>query len=148
MSQYTLPQQPNGSGGETVVLYNQTIIAMADGSLTASTAIPITNFNGRGIMAFMNITAFIAGSGSTTYALKIKALNPLSTGSVIVIGGAAAQSATGVSTLCIYPGIAASAGANAQVNMGLPRDFQLVASLSAGATSKGVTLSLAYYLMF
>lgn len=148
MSHYVLPQQPNGSGGETVILYNQTIIAMASSSLTASTAIPITNFNGRGVMAFMNITSFAAGSGSTTYALKIKALNPLSTGSVVTLGGASPQSASGVSTLCVYPGIAASAGANAQVSMALPRDFQLVASLSSGATSKGVVMSLAYFLMY
>lgn len=147
MSFYTLPQQPNGSGGETVVIYNQTVIAMAASSLTGSTAVPITNFNGRGIMAWMQIDSFAAGSGSTTYALKLKVTNPLGGGNV-TLGGAPALSASGVSTLMIYPGITtATAVANTQLNIAVPRDLQIVASLSAGATSKGAVVSLAYMIL-
>lgn len=122
---------------------NTTQILMAASSLSASTAISITNFNGRGIFAIMNISSAFPGSASTTYALKIRVSNPLSAGSTIVLGSATPRSASGVSTLCIYPGIAASAGPNAQVSMGCPRDLQIVASLSTGATSKEVVMSLA-----
>jgi hypothetical protein len=143
MSQNTIQYYPNESGGEVPVFGNRAgVILMAATSLSASTAIPVTNWNGRGIMAFMNITSAFPGSASTTYALKVRAVNPLSAGTYVVLGSATPRSASGVSTVTIYPGIAASAGPNAQINMCVPRDIQIVASLSTGATSKEVVLSL------
>lgn len=134
---------PNESGGETVVFGNQAgVVLMASTSLSASTAIAVTNFCARGIMAFMNITSAFPGSASTTYALKVKAVSPLSVGATVVLAAATPRSASGQSTVMIYPGIAASAGVNCQVNCVLPRDIQIVASASLGATSKEVVLSL------
>lgn len=114
---------------------------MASSSISAATAIAVTNYNGRGIMAFMTITTAFPGSASLTYTLKVKAVNP-DTSATIVLGAAAARSASGVSILTIYPGIAASAGANAQVNMAVPRNLQVVASMSAAVASTNVAMSL------
>lgn len=119
-------------------------VDMAASSLSASTAISITNTNYAGIFAWMNVTSAFPGSASTTYTLKIKAVSPLSAGATIIIGAAAARSTSGMSSLVIYPGILNSAGANAQVSMVLPRELQIVASLSSGATSKEVVLSLGH----
>ena len=134
---------PNESGGEVVVFGNRAgTIIMASTSLSASTAVPVTNWTGRGIMAFMNITSAFPVSASTTYALKVKAIDPTAANSFVTIGAATPRSASGVSTVTIYPGIAVSAGVNCQVNMVCPRDIVIVASLSTGATSKEVVMSL------
>jgi hypothetical protein len=134
--------RPNGSGGEAVILgsFNETI--MASSSLSASTAITVTNNNFKGLTAYMRITSAFPGSASTTYALKVYAV-PVTGGSNILIGGATPRSASGVSSVTVYPGITVSAGVNAQVSMALPRDLSIVASLSTGATSKEDIMSLA-----
>lgn len=117
----------------------QTLLAST--SVSASTAISVTNHNARGIMAFMNISTGFPVSASLTYTLKIKAIDPV-TSATVVLGGAAARSASGLSTLVIYPGIATSAGANAQVSLAVPRNIQVVASMSAAVASTNVALSL------
>lgn len=138
-----LNSYPDESGGEQLVYGNRAgVVLMASTSLSAGTAIAVTNFGARGILAFMNITSGFPGSASVTYCLKVKAVSPLSVGATVVLAAATPRSASGQSTVMIYPGIAASAGVNCQVNCALPRDLQIVASASLGATSKEVVLSL------
>lgn len=113
-------------------------------ALTASANVtigPITNINASGGYFWLDI-ASLPGSASTTIALKIQATNPV-TGRFITIGGLAARGTSGNAAVVIYPGIAASAGsALAQVNMVLPRNLQVIASLSTGATSKDCVFSI------
>lgn len=113
-------------------------------ALTASATVsigPLTNINARGGVFFLDI-ASMPGSASTTVALKVKMVDPAA-GRQITIGTLAARASTGISALVIYPGIAASAGsALAQVNLMLPRTFNVVASVSAGATSKDCVFSI------
>ena len=144
MAAITIQAVPNESGGEVVVFGNRAgQIIMAATSLSASTAVPVTNWTGRGIMAFMNVSSAFPVSASTTYCLKVKAVDPTGPGNTYVtLGAATPRSASGVSTVCVYPGITVSAGVNCQVNMACPRDLVIVASLSTGATSKEVVLSL------
>lgn len=144
MAAITIQAVPNESGGEVVVFGNRAgVVIMAATSLSASTAVPVTNWTGRGIMAFMNITSAFPGSASTTYALKVKVVDPTGiAGTYVTLGAASPRSTSGVSTVTIYPGIAVSAGNNCQVNMVCPRDLVIVASLSTGATSKEVVMSL------
>jgi hypothetical protein len=125
----------------------QSVVAMPSSSLSASTAIPITNPGFPGIMAFMNITSAFPGSASTTYALKIKAVSPLSVGATVVLGNCTPRSASGQSVLVLYPGcqvFSATTGPISTFSIGVPRDIQIVASLSAGATSKEVVMSIGY----
>lgn len=129
---------------------HQERILMPSTSLSASTAIAVTNFAGRGAMFFMNITSAFPGSGSTTYALKVKAIMPNAVLSAVTIAACAPMSASGVSTLIIYPGAlrsstapsASTDAAMAVFGCPLPRTFNVVVSLSTGATSKEVTMSL------
>lgn len=132
----------NGSSYE-VIRQNLSQVLMAATSMSASTAIEVTNFNGRGIYAYMNITSAFPGSGSTTYTLKIQTIPPNASASGTVVAACPARSASGISTLCIYPGLLiASISAITISNMPLPRRFRVVASLSTGATSKEVVMSL------
>jgi hypothetical protein len=142
MSQYTLPQQPNGSGGETVVLYNQSIALLAATSVSASTAISITNFNATGIRAYMNVTGnFPPGSASTTIALKIQAVAP--DGTNVLLGGSTAKSVSGMTTVSIYRGATESTGiATSQFNRLLSRNMRILASISTAAASFGCILTL------
>jgi hypothetical protein len=159
MSQFD-PSVPNGVPPNSELWYNETTfdyvrnnvdkILMASSSLSASTAISVTNFNGRGIYAYMNITSAFPGSGSTTYTLKIKAIQPNALLSAQTIAAAPPMNASGCSILCIYPGASKTTGSNstsaianlAVASLPMPRNFQVVASLSAGATSKEVVMSL------
>ena len=117
---------------------------MASSSISATTAISVTNLNARGVMAIMNITTGFPASASLTYTLKIRAVDPASSATV-VLGAAAARSLSGVSTLTIYPGITTSAGANAQVSMAIPRRIDVVASMSAAVASTNVAMSLGLF---
>ena len=125
-------------------------VLMASSSLSASTAISVTNFDGIGAMFFMNITSAFPGSASTTYALKVKMVVPNNTALTITLGATTPMSASGTTTLCIYPGAlrsstapSASTDANLAVfGCPLPRAFNVVASLSTGATSKEVVMSI------
>jgi hypothetical protein len=129
---------------------NTDLVLMASSSLSASTAIAVTNFNGRGIFAYMNITSAFPGSASTTWALKLKAIQPNATASAVTLAACFPASASGAYVLCVYPGASkatASGSTSAQANLAVaslpvPRNFQIVASLSTGATSKEVVMSL------
>ena len=74
-------------------------ILMASSSVSASTAISVTNFDGIGAMFFMNITSAFPISASTDADLAV-------------------------------------------LGCPLPRTFNVVASLSTGATSKEVVMSI------
>ena len=138
----------NGSGFESM-RQNLSQVLMASSSLSASTAISVTNFNGRGVYAYMNITSAFPGSGSTTYTLKIKSIPPNATASAFTIAAAAPRSASGMSVICMYPGAIIGTASSTVVHSGLPvpRDFQVVASLSSGATSKEVVMSLGLHIL-
>jgi hypothetical protein len=148
MSQQVVINTINGLGSETTVASNcMGTVAMPATSLSASTAIAITNWNAQGIIAFMNITSAFPGSASTTYCLKIKAVSPLSTGATVVLGACTPRSSSGQSVLMLAPGIqvfSATTGPISTFSIGVPRDIQIVASASLGATSKEVVLSLGY----
>jgi hypothetical protein len=126
--------------------YNFEEVLMASTSLSASTAIAVNNFTGRGLYAFMNITSAFPGSGSTTYTLKIKLVPPNATASAVTLCAAPARSASGMVVLCVYPGaVVGSASATTGIThcgFPLPRSFQVIASASFGATSKEVVMSL------
>lgn len=125
-------------------------ILMASSSLSAGTAISVTNFAGRGALFYMNITSAFPGSGSTTYTLKIQLRQPNAVNSAVTLCACAPMSASGVSTLVVFPGaLRSSTAPSTSVNaalavMGcpLPRNFSVVVSLSTGATSKEVVMSL------
>lgn len=118
-------------------------VLMASSSLSASTAISVTNFYGRGAMFFMNITSAFPGSASTTYTLKIKTAMPNATASSAVLCACSPRSASGAVVLVVYPGAALTQGAALTVaGFPLPLNFTVVASLSTGATSKEVVMSL------
>lgn len=125
---------------------NTSQVLMAASSISASTAISVTNFNGRGMYAFMNITSAFPGSGSTTLALKVKFIPPNASSSAVTMVASAAQSASGMTVLCVYPGLTTGSGSAATnvttLGLPLPRDFQIVASYSSAAASAALTVSL------
>lgn len=130
---------------------NLSQVLMASSSISASTAISVTNFNARGIYAYMNITSAFPGSGSTTLALKIKAIPPNATASTMTIAAVAARSASGQVAICMYPGaIAGSASADALITTSgrpVPRDFQVVASYSSALANPALTLSIGMHVI-
>ena len=140
----------NGSAFESL-RGNTAEILMASSSLSASTAIAVTNFSGRGIYAYMNITSAFPASGSTTYTLKVKTIPPNATASGTTIAACPPRSASGMTTLCIYPGavVGSNSAGTAITHSGfpLPRDFRVVASLSSGATSKEVVMSIGIHVI-
>jgi len=151
------PRVPAGTPDQANLLYNesadtfvvgranQSRVLMASTSISASTAVAFTNHNARGVVAFMSISSAFPGSGSTTYTLKVKMTDPAS-GNVVTLAAAPPRSASGTDALVVYPGaIAGSASAGATVTrsgMPAPRDITVTASLSSGATSKEVVMSL------
>lgn len=141
----------NGSGYE-MVRQNTAHVLMTSRSLSASTAISVTNFNARGLIAFMNITSGFPTSGSTTYALKVKMIPPNSTASAVTIAASPPRSASGMVTLVVYPGVTIGSASGAGTlttysGFPLPRDIQVVASASLGATSNTVVMSLGMFLI-
>lgn len=124
---------------------NQTAVAvLAAGTvLSASTAVSVGNLGCRGGLFMMDITSF-PGSASTTAALKITVVDPIG-GRTATLATRAAVSATGQALLMVYPA-PLSASAGAQVGI-LPRTFNVKVSVSTGAASGGVTLSLTRWLV-
>jgi len=118
---------------------NQTAVSLlASSSLSAGTAVVgISNLGCRGAIFLVNVTA-IPGSASTTIALKLRASDPNSANK-FVFAARGPISATGLAGFMVYPGISASA---AGVSSVLPRTFDALLSLSTGATSKEVVLSM------
>lgn len=113
-------------------------VLRANSTASASVTITDTNYDARGLLVFFNI-ATLPGSASTTFALKVQAIDPV-TSATYLLCGQAARSATGMSTLLIYPG--ATAAANSATSMSVPRNIQFLISMSSAAASKGATLSL------
>lgn len=141
----------NGSGYE-LVRQNTAQVLMSSRSLSASTAISVTNHNSRGLIAFMNITSAFPGSGSTTFALKVKMVPPNATASAVTIAATAPRSTSGMVTLVVYPGVTIGSASGASTlttysGFPLPRDIQVVASASLGATSNTVVMSLGMFLI-
>lgn len=114
---------------------SQTLLAVGT-ILSASTAVTVTNFGCRGAIFTLDIASF-PGSASTTVALKINVIGPGARTQTIATR--ATLSTSGMSVLVVYPGISASAGG---VSSPLPKTFSVQLSLSTGATSKEVALSL------
>ena len=123
---------PPGSFSRVV---SQTVAQSA--SVTAGTNYSLVNDFGRGIIAFFTIHSLPA-SGSTTAALKIRAVDPVTGGFSNLLAGAA-RSASGTTVMMVGPGISTSA---LGVPALLPRDLNLLLSLSTGATSKDVVYSI------
>ena len=121
---------------------NTNKVLLAATSVSASTAISVTNFNARGVIGFMNVTGnFPPGSASTTIALKIQAVAP--DGTNVLLGGTTAKSISGMSTLSIYPGLSESSGiTTSRFNMICPRNLRILASISTAAASFGCVLTL------
>lgn len=113
---------------------NQTAVAILSGTVSASTATAVQNFSCRGGLFILDITS-LPGSASTTVALKLMTTNPRTA----TFATLAALSSTGTVMLTVYPGVAESAGMRSAP---LPRNFTARLSLSTGATSKEVALSL------
>lgn len=146
MSQFD-PRQPPSPGG-----VNTGDVLLAAASISASTAISVTNFDGTGIYAYMNVVSGMPpGSASVTIALKIKSIPPNATASAVTIASTPVVSATGTVVLCMYPGAAAGSGSAAALvttcGRPLPRDFQVVASISSGAASFGCVVSLGMHVI-
>lgn len=114
---------------------NQTATAIvASSTISASTAVAVNNLGCRGALFVLDVTA-IPGSLSTSIALKLNVTSPRTA----TFASRATVSASGEVVFMVYPGISASAGG---VSCPLPRNFSVQLSLSTGATSKDVTLSL------
>lgn len=121
---------------------NTNQVLLASTSVSASTAISVTNYNACGIMAFMNVTGnFPPGSASTTIALKIQAVAP--DGTNVLLGGSTAKSVSGMTTVSIHPGLSESTGiSTSYFNRVLPRSLRVLASISTAAASVGFLLTL------
>lgn len=146
------PSIPSGApvpiGTSINVNYNETSfdfqrnniskVLKASASASASVTITDTNYDAKGLIAFFNI-AQLPGSGSTTIALKIRAVDPV-TSALYTIATQAARSATGMSTMLVYPG--ATAAANSATSHAAPRDLSFLLSMSSAATSNGSVFSL------
>lgn len=117
---------------------NVSKILKSSATASASVTVTDTNYDARGLIAFFNI-ATLPGSLSTTIALKIRAVDPV-TGGLYTLATQAARSATGITTLVIYPG--AASAVNSSTSMVAPRDLSFLLSMSSAAASKGPVFSL------
>ena len=131
--------------GNNNSIQNSNLNLAASQSVSASTSFTFTNWYGDGLIASFNVHS-IPGSASTTLALKIQALNPVS-GDFFTIASTNARSATGVSNLQISPFMAAASagGIQTQVQSLVPKDLRALVSLSTGATSKECVFSLSVH---
>ena len=109
----------------------------ANSTASASVAITDTNYNGRGVVVYFTINTFPV-SLSTTLALKIQSVDPVS-GNFFTILAGAARSVTGTTVMMVGPNISPSA---LGISSYLPRDLRFLVSQSSGATSKDVTFSI------
>ena len=121
---------------------SQTI--MAASSVSASTAVLVTNTNGRGIIAWMEITSGLPpGSASVTIALKVQMVAPVGTNRFKTLATSGPGSASGSFAVAIYPGMSSTAVTGVSFNAGIvPRDLRILASISSAAASFGCVMAL------
>lgn len=100
-----------------------------------ATSTTITNPNYRGVRVGIDVTAISGTSPSLT--VSIVGVDPV-TGSTFTLLQSAAISATGYSTLLVYPGITATA--NETADNVLPFNWQITAAI--GGASPSVTASI------
>lgn len=113
-----------------------TALASAARTATTSTA-DITNHRGRGVIAWLNVTAV---PSVETLTFTIQGKEPVS-GAYYTILASTASATTGLVTLEVGPGTTAAANVRAAVQ--LPRVFRLTVTHSA---SGSFTYSVAYCL--
>lgn len=98
---------------------------------TTATGTTITNFNARGLLLFVNVTAI---GGTPTLVVRLQAQDPVSLNWVDIPGAATATISTVSTTmLTMYPG--APATANVSVNGPLPRVFRAAWVIGGGTPS-------------
>jgi hypothetical protein len=100
---------------------NVTLLASATRTSTTSSA-DQTNYNGRGVLVYLNVTA-ASGTGGLT--LTIQAKDPV-TGTYQTLNSApTAVTATGFKTYELYPGAATTGGLTQAVQQPLPRTWRV-----------------------
>lgn len=121
---------------------NQTATALlaANTLLAASTAVAVTGNQCKGALFVLAVDA-VPASASTTIALKINIIDPVSTRTA-TFASRAAVSASGVAVLMVYPGVSASAGGQSSP---LPKSFSVQLSVSSAAANNTSTLSLSMF---
>lgn len=122
---------------------NTSRVLMAATSVSASTAVTVTNY-GRGIIAWADITSGLPpGSASTTFALKVQAVSPVGTNRWVTLATTTARSVSGIVACAVGPALTETSGvAYAQANRLVPRDVRILASISSAAASFGCVLAL------
>ena len=110
------------------------VLTLTAASANATSA-TITNPNFRGVRVGINVTAISGTSPSLT--VSIVGVDPV-TGSTFTLLQSAAISATGYSTLLVYPGITATS--NEKADDVLPFNWQITAAI--GGASPSVTASI------
>ena len=140
--------QYNGTAYETMK-GNTSQVLMAASSVSASTAVTVTNTNGRGILAWMEITSGLPpGSASVTVALKVQMVAPVGTNRFKTLATTGALSASGSYAIAIYPGMSSTAVTGVSFNAGIvPRDIRILASISSGAASFGCVMALGVHFL-
>lgn len=135
--------QYNGTAFESM-RGNTSQVLLAAASVSASTAVTVTNFNSKGIMAWMEITSGLPpGSASVTVALKVQAVAPVGTNRFKTLATTGALSASGSFAVAIYPGMSSTAVTGVSFNAGIvPRDLRILVSISSGAASFGCVMAL------
>ena len=124
-------------------------VAVLNTTISASTAYNVINQNCRGALFYLKVSAF-PGSLSTTIALKVRmAQDPIAAaGTQFIIAAFPAVSSSAGVAFMVYPApmtVQAASGFSSSTNYAcspLPRNYQVLLSLSTGATSKEVTFSL------
>ncbi len=117
--------------------------ALASAARTAQTdSADIINYNARGIIIFLNVTASAAGTGGLTINLQVK--DPVSGGYFTTYAAAAAVTTTGLRAYNIYPGAAGAGNYTNTSQQQIPRTFRVRVTVG-DATS--YTYSVGYALV-
>ena len=132
-------QDPQGNGYANQQGNSSAIPLLSNATFSANQVLAQVNPGCRGAFFIWNIASFQA-QGSVGANVKIQVVDPL--GNKAYIAQGTQRSASGTTALTIYPGITGSAPA--KVSKPLPKNFNVVVSLSSGAGvgSAGLTMSL------
>jgi hypothetical protein len=116
--------------------------AVSGGAYT-STAVgaTLTNYNGRGVILHMDLTASAAVSGVT---IQIQARDPASLKWQTIFADSSARTGVGTYRYIIYPGVATAGQFNALSNIVLPRTWRVTVVNLDGLS---YTLSVGYQLV-